>query len=129
MKRRARVIAASLSPVKRLGLLALVFAFALQAYFVQTHLHPQQFAPAQTMAMLSDGLTHGVAPQLPADPLDPITCKLCREIVHAGAAITPAAPALLLLLDWIATSIPAAQLPAAALAPETGWQSRGPPTH
>ena len=33
MKRRARVIAASISPVKRLGLLALVFAFALQAYF------------------------------------------------------------------------------------------------
>jgi hypothetical protein len=133
MKRHARVIAASISPVKRLGLLALVFAFALQSYFVQTHLHPQQFAPAQAMAMLSDGLTPDVAPdlapQLPADPLDPITCKLCREIVHAGAAITPAAPALLLLLDWIATSIPAAQLPAAALAPETGWQSRGPPTH
>jgi hypothetical protein len=133
MKRRARVIAASISPVKRLGLFALVFAFALQAYFVQTHLHPPQLAPAQATALLSDGLTPGVAPgvapQLPADPLDPITCKLCREIVHTGTAIMPAAPALLLLLDWIATSIPAAQLPAAALAPETGWQSRGPPTH
>lgn len=125
MKRRARVIAASISPVKRLGLLALVLAFALQAYFVQTHLHPQQFAPVHTQALLSDD----PAPQLPADPLDPITCKLCREIVHAGAAIAPAAPSLLLLLDWIATSIPVAQLPAAALAPETGWQSRGPPTH
>ena len=123
MKRRARVIAASISPVKRLGLFVLVFAFALQAYFVQTHLHPQQFAPAQSIALLSD------SPAPPADPLDPITCKLCREIVHSGAAITPAAPALLLLLDWIATSIPVAQLPAAALAPETGWQSRGPPTH
>ena len=124
MKRRARVIAASVSPVKRLGLLVLVFAFALQAYFVQTHLHPQQFAPVQAQALPADG----PAPQLPADPLDPVTCKLCREIVRSGAAMAPAAPALLLLLDWIATSIPVAQLPAAALAPETGWQSRGPPT-
>ena len=122
MKRRARVIAASVSPVKRLGLLALVFAFALQAYFVQTHLHPQQFAPVVSQ------LAGDPASQLPADPLDPITCKLCREIVHAGTAMAPAAPALLLLLDWIATSIPVAQSPAAALAPETGWQSRGPPT-
>ena len=124
MKRRARVLAASIAPVKRLGLLALVFAFALQAYFVQTHLHPQQFAPAKISALMSDD-----GQQLPADPLDPATCKLCREIVFSGAAITPVAPALLLMLDWIATAIPVSQLPAAALAPETGWQSRGPPTH
>ena len=123
MKRRTRVLAASIAPVKRLGLLALVFAFALQAYFVQTHLHPQQFAPAQTLALSDDGQS------LTADPLDPALCKLCREIVFSGVAITPAAPALTLLLDWIATGIPVAQLPAAALAPETGWQSRGPPTH
>jgi hypothetical protein len=122
MKRRARILAASIAPVRRLGLLALVLAFALQAYFVQTHLHPQRFAPASGQAMLSDGPLKAAA-----DPLDPTTCKLCREILHAGTAITPAAPTLLLLLDWIATAAPVSQLPAASLAPETGWQSRGPP--
>jgi hypothetical protein len=123
MKRRTRAIA-PVAPVKRLGLLALVLAFALQAYFVQTHLHPAQFTPAKAVTQSDGG-----GQQLPADPLDPATCKLCREIVHSGAAITPMAPALTLLLDWIATAIPVAQLPAAALAPETGWQSRGPPSN
>jgi hypothetical protein len=123
MKRRTRALAASIAPVKRLGLLALVFAFALQSYFVQTHLHPQQLAPVHA---LSAG---GAEVQVPVDPLDPATCKLCREIIHAGAAIAPAVPTFTLLLDWIAIAIPVAQLPAAALAPETGWQSRGPPTH
>jgi hypothetical protein len=87
MKRRARAIAASISPVKRLGLLALVFTFALQAYFIQTHLHPQQFAPVMAVTLAADD----PASHLPADPLDPITCKLCREIVHSGAAMAPAA--------------------------------------
>ena len=111
-----------MQPVKRLALLALVLAFTLQAYFVQTHIHPQLVAPLMTV-MASDS-----AP-LPADPLDPATCKLCREIVSFGNAVTPAAPALLLLLDWMAASIPVAQLPATAIPPESGWQSRAPPTH
>jgi hypothetical protein len=121
MKRRSRALAASIAPVKRLGLLALVFAFALQAYFVQTHFHLQQLAPAKVQATLSDGTGS------PVDPLDPATCKLCREIIHTGATITPAAPALLLLLNWIATAVPVVQLPDANLAPQTGWQSRAPP--
>jgi hypothetical protein len=124
MKRRARVIAASLAPVKRFGLLALVFVFALQAYFVQTHIHAQITAPLFKMAA-----AEAPGAPLPSDPLDPATCKLCREIVHAGAAITPAAPSLLLLLDWVATSIPVSQTPATAIPPESGWQSRAPPTH
>lgn len=125
MKRHARVIAASMAPMKRLGLIALVLAFALQAYFVQTHIHAQNIAPLLTIDR--DAATP-VDP-LPTDPLDPVTCKLCREIATAGAAITPAAPALLLLLDWVASSVPVAQTPATAIPPESGWQSRAPPTH
>ena len=120
MKRRARALAASIAPVKRLGLLALVFAFALQAYFIQTHLHLQQLAPAKLQTMVSDGTAS-------VDPLDPATCKLCSEIIHNGATITPSAPALLLLLNWIATAVPVAQLPSTDLVPATGWQSRAPP--
>jgi hypothetical protein len=111
-----------MQPVKRLALLALVLAFTLQAYFVQTHIHTQLIAPLLTVTA-SDGAA------LPTDPLDPDTCKLCREIVSFGTVVTPAAPALLLLLDWVATSIPVSQLPATAIPPESGWQSRAPPTH
>lgn len=108
--------------LQRLGLLALVFAFALQAYFVQTHIHQQLTQPLVKIVSMD-----GAGSTLPSDPLDPATCKLCREIVTTGVAVTPAAPALLLLLDWVATSIPVAQLPATAIPPESGWQSRAPP--
>jgi len=122
MRGRARAIADTLGSARKLGFLLLALAFALQSYTVQTHIHSQLTVPA-VLVMAGGDTGHP-----PADPLDPHTCKLCREIV-AAVAITPAIPTLLLLLDWVATSIPAAQLPATALAPETGWQSRAPPRH
>lgn len=122
MKRRARAIAATLAPARRLAMLVLLLAFAFQAYAVQTHLH----APAPAMAaQLLQG--HAPAKPLPADPLDPATCKLCQELVHSGAAITPAGPEFVLLLDWAAANLLPALLPANALAPQTGWQGRAPP--
>lgn len=117
-------MAVSPTPLKRLGLLALVFAFALQAYFVQTHIHQQLTQPLVKIVT-----AEGSGSSLPADPLDPTTCKLCREIVASGVAIAPALPALVLLLDWVATSIPAALLHGPAIPPESGWQSRAPPIH
>ena len=72
MKRRARAITATLAPVRRLAMLAVLLAFAFQAYVVQTHLHGQPVSAA--------GVQHvqGDAPDrpLPNDPLDPATCKL-----------------------------------------------------
>lgn len=121
MRGRVRAITDTLGSAKRLGLLLLALAFALQSYTVQTHIHSQLVAPA-VMVLGTDGPAH------PADELDPHTCKLCREIVTA-VAVLPAAPTLLLMLDWVGTTIPPAQIPAAAVAPETGWQSRGPPAH
>jgi hypothetical protein len=124
MKRRARTITASISPLRRLMLLAVVFAVSLQAYFVQTHLHGQLSTP--TAPAYSDSFKAPVAP-LPTDPMSPALCKLCQEVVHAGAAITPAGSGFALLLDWVAVAIPAASLPSAAPAPKSGGQSRAPP--
>lgn len=123
MKRRARAIAAPLAPVRRLVMLAVLLAFAFQAYVVQTHLHTQALPGASQQLVQG----HGPAKPVPHDPLDPATCKLCQELVHSGAVITPALPELVLLLDWAAAFLPPAQLPATAIAPETGWQSRAPP--
>ena len=106
---------------RKLGLLLLALAFGLQAYTVQTHIHAQLVTPAVMLVSTDDG-------HPPADPIDPHTCKLCREIVTA-IAVVPAAPAFLILLDWVSLSIPPSQLPATALPPETGWQSRAPPAH
>jgi hypothetical protein len=126
MKRRARAIAATLAPVRRLAMLAVLLAFAFQAYAVQTHIHGQ---PAGTANVQQIFLGNGPAKPLSNDPLDPATCKLCQEMVHAGAAITPVAPELVLVLAWVAAFLPPALLTAPGLAPETGWQSRAPPQH
>jgi len=123
MKRRGHAIASTIAPVRRLAMLAVLLAFAFQAYVVQTHLHILPLPGA------SHQLTQGASPAkpLPSDPLDPATCKLCQEIVHSGAVITPSLPELVLLLDWAVAFLPPAQLPATATLPETGWQSRAPP--
>jgi len=121
MKGRVRAIADTLGSTRKLGLLLLTLTFALQAYTVQTHVHSQLVMPA-VMVMSIDG------GHPPGDPIDPHTCKLCREVVTA-IAVMPAAPTLLMMLDWVATAIPVSQLPATGIAPETGWQSRAPPTH
>lgn len=125
MKRRARALAASIAPARRLALLAVLLAFVFQAFAVQTHLHGQPAAATLAQHVFAVG----PAKPLPADPLDSTTCKLCQELVHAGAAMTPYGPDALLLLNWMAAFFPPAQVPAAAIAPETGWQSRAPPQH
>ncbi len=110
-----------LGNARKLGLLLLALAFGLQAYTVQTHIHAQLVAPAVMVVNMDGG-------HPPSDPIDPHTCKLCREIVTAFAVV-PAAPAVLILFDWVALSVAPSQLPAAALPPETGWQGRAPPKH
>lgn len=106
-------------------MLTVLLAFAFQAYIVQTHIHGQ-IQPASAIAQVQ-----GDAPDRPSpnDPLDPSTCKLCQELVHSGAVLTPAGPAMVLLMDWVAVFFPPAQVPATAIPPETGWQSRAPPKH
>jgi hypothetical protein len=125
MKRRSRTIAVAFAPVRRLAMLVVLLAFAFQAYALQTHLHVKPLS-ATPVHMLKADIP---AKPLPADPLDPATCKLCQELVHSGAIITPAGPAFTLLLEWAAAAAPPAQLSAAAVPPQTGWQSRAPPRH
>ena len=121
-QRKPRAIASAFAPVRRLAMLVLLLAFAFQAYAVQTHLHkPLSAAPVQLLK------ADAPAKPLPADPLDPATCKLCQELVHAGAAISPGGPAFAVLLDWSTVAVPPALLPAATTAARTGWQSRAPP--
>jgi len=125
MKRRARAIAVTLAPVRRLTMLAVLLAFVFQAYAVQTHLHGQPVWAK--LGQIAQG--HSPAKPLPTDPLDPATCKLCQELIHSGTAIAPAGPEMALLLDWATAALPPAWLPATAQLQRTGWQSRAPPNN
>jgi hypothetical protein len=106
-------------------MLAVLLAFAFQAYIVQTHIHGQPQTASAIVQVQGDASNRPT----PNDPLDPATCKLCQELVHSTAVLTPAGPAMALLLDWTAAFFPPAQVPATAIPPETGWQSRAPPKH
>jgi hypothetical protein len=105
----------------RLLALFALLAFALQGLAIQTHIHG---TPA--------GNAHLIQVSVPAsgdrrDPLDPSNCALCQELAHAGAAVTPAPILAVLALDWIRAVFLTPISAAAALAPQTGWQSRAPP--
>jgi hypothetical protein len=123
MKRRASAITTTIAPVRRLAMLAVLLAFVFQAYAVQTHLHGQ---PLQGAVHLHQAGGDPAKP-LPHDPLDPATCKLCQELIHSGATITPAGPQIVLLVDWVAAAFPPARTTTTGLPPQTGWQSRAPP--
>ena len=68
--------------------LAVMLAFGLQSFLVQTHLHnlPQNLSAA---AGIAASVPHNKA------PLDADKCLLCQEYLHAGAYLTPAAAAVL----------------------------------
>ena len=122
MKPQARAIAMSPpSLLRRLLLLWVVLAVSAQAYLVQTHVHGQ---PVGSPLQVSNPAP---APVSPGFPIDPATCQLCKEMIHAGVAVTPAAPALAILLGWMVVARPVVPLPASAMAPAIGWQGRAPP--
>src|ERR1700742_1664569 len=121
MTRHIRAIQGPAAACRRLAMLFALLAFAFQAYVVQTHIHEQP-----TTSFLNSHLSAPAQPA-PSDPLAPGNCALCQAILHAGAAITPDTTPLVLPLSGIVTTLAIARLPSAALAPQTGWQSRAPP--
>ena len=67
--------------------LAVMLAFGLQSFLVQTHLHNLPLRSAAAGLALS-------APSSQV-PLDADKCFLCQEYLHGGAYLTPAAVAML----------------------------------
>lgn len=116
---------------RRLAALAVLFAFVLQSFAVQTHLH----APAQPQAAAHVAATGKVvASSLPAkaplksqDPIDQNGCRLCQELLHSSAFITPAIVALAASLIFVAAAFAALPATTAASVPAFAWQSRAPP--
>ena len=109
--------------VRRVLVLFVVLALSLQAYLAQTHIHGQ---PLRDVAHTSTSYTPA-EPTNPGYPLDPATCQLCKEMIYAGVAITPAPSVFVFTLGWTATADIVAHLSARTSLPKTGWQSRAPP--
>jgi hypothetical protein len=118
-----------ISAVRRRGIgsyaitFLLLFAFAVQSYLTQTHIHGTFQAPAQTC--ISKCALHVPASHSPFG--DVAECPLCQAIVHAGAFYAPAVPVILVLQVWVESALAAAaqSTPRATLA--RNGLSRAPP--
>jgi hypothetical protein len=101
-----------------------LLAFLLQSFAVQSHIHPLD-KPASVTAAINNI----PAPVKKIDPVDLGSCRLCQELIHAGAFVAPSAfglPASQSAATIVFTALP---LLAGLLAPAFAWQSRAPPRH
>jgi Protein of unknown function (DUF2946) len=107
---------------------AVLVAFALQGYIVQTHIH---FSPEAAALLDADAGAHASKDAShhdkypPAD--DPANCPICQEILHSGQFVTPSATALVppsLAASTIA--IVDVELPF-VFALSHSWRGRAPP--
>lgn len=102
--------------------LAVLLAFSIQSFLVQTHLHAPQWA-------LGFAASDGVSAPVDKTPLNADACLLCQEFTHSGHFLTPAAAAVLppsavvsllpLTLAVHLTAKPASH----------AWHGRAPPLH
>ncbi|HEX2761697.1 MAG TPA: hypothetical protein VHM27_14330 [Rhizomicrobium sp.] len=101
-----------------------LLAFLLQSFAVQSHIHPLD-KPASVAAAINNI----PAPVKKIDPVDLGSCRLCQEIVHAGAFVAPSAFAVPASQNAAIIAFTALPLLAGLLAPAFAWQSRAPPRH
>jgi DUF2946 family protein len=107
-------------PARRFVVFVAVFAFALQSFIAQTHIHAESLAGVVKIAGTS---TSG---KLPVDHSQ-ADCPFCQAVTHVGSVVATAPPVLRLPYSWIETA--ALVVTAVAISPSTAhdWQSRAPP--
>lgn len=101
-----------------------LLAFFLQSFAVQSHIHP-----LDKPASVATAINNIPAPVKKIDPVDLGSCRLCQEIIHAGAFIAPSAFSVPASQSAAAIVFAALPLLAGVLAPAFAWQSRAPPHH
>ena len=119
MTRSARAIPKQTA--KRWVTLFALLAFFIQGLAVQTHIH-EQVPAAKTAAALP---APAKAPLKSQDPVD--QCRLCQELVHAGAFITPSTSSTPAGLTYVTAVFVVLTTLQAGSATAFAWQSRAPP--
>ncbi|HJT43086.1 MAG TPA: hypothetical protein VJ750_06250 [Rhizomicrobium sp.] len=101
-----------------------LLALLLQSLAVQSHIH--QLAQPQTVDIAAAELPIPTPPKAP-HPVEP--CRLCQELVHAGAFIVPSVTVIAAGLSFVAALAPDRPVHAGTFAGAFSWQSRAPPRH
>jgi hypothetical protein len=101
-----------------------LFAFTLQSYVVQSHIHDRSQGLGVPSVIKFDAKTpiHGNPPLGDTSP----SCSICQAIAHAGAVL---APSEFLFLPSLSAEFAAPFVTMRAVAAVTlhDWQSRAPP--
>lgn len=95
-----------------------VFAFALQSFIAQTHIH------AESLSGIVKAVT--IPGKAPVDHSQ-TDCPFCQAVTHVGSAVASTPPLLSLPYSWLESA--ALALAAVAISGVTAhdWQSRAPP--
>lgn len=100
--------------------LAVLLAFTLQSFLVQTHIHNLPLSFGATTVTAS-------TPDTSKTPVDADKCYLCQEFLHGGAYLTPAAVAVL-PPSAVVSLLPLELAPVFAAKPQShNWMGRAPP--
>ena len=121
MSRSGRAITKQ-APAKRWVTVFALLAFFLQSLVVQSHFHSTTPQPAGVQAASAHVPATPLRSQGPVDQ-----CRLCQELMHAGAFVTPSASSALASLAFtlaVFTAVPSALV---SLTTAFAWQSRAPP--
>jgi hypothetical protein len=123
MARRSASLVQKAPASQRLITLFALLAFFIQSFALQTHIHPTP------PAVVAGAVAHTPAPA-PLNNQDPVDqCRLCQELVHSSAVITPSATVVTASLNIVAAIFAAAPTFAADPVRAFSWQSRAPPRH
>lgn len=90
-----------------------LFAFTLQAYVTQSHVH-------------AAAISKQLPGKLPAGD-DQANCPLCQAVLHAGQYVTPSAGGFVPLILTAYGIFVATHIAAAVQSVSHSWNSRGPP--
>jgi len=100
-----------------------LFAFAVQSYVTQVHIHGAPHVAAGYALDKDVGQKPDKFP--PSD--DPANCPICQEILHAGHYVTPSAAILPLPVAAPFTIARIVEVVTIAAIYSHGWKSRAPP--
>src|SRR5579871_1012547 len=111
--------------VQSFVVLLVAFAFALQSFVTQTHLH--RVTPELGGGIVQLVHTGQAGGSVPSDT-NPLDCPYCQAVAHSGVFYQPPPPLLLLpAMQSEAAMFPAALL-SSTKAGAINWRSRAPPT-
>ena len=100
-----------------------LFAFTLQTYVTQTHIHGMaRINSAAAPSAFDKNAAHKQQPST-----DPANCPICQEILHTGYYVTPSVAVLPLPAVAVSIAPTVIDIMTIVAAHSHSWKSRAPP--